>query len=96
MGNKHRQQSPVPEKETFLPVNCGNDIQIIDNVADYPLGAWNIVYGTVVIDPQKYPKATYKWTVEPIKRNLNSGNLQIGIASDWNEVESKGGFCAKI
>ena len=52
-----------PFEEAFLPHNCGNRIKIIDNVADYPGGDWNIVYGAVVIDPQKYPRAVYKWTL---------------------------------
>ena len=83
-SSKHSYSTWAPSK-AFLPHNCGNDIEINGNVADYPKGSWNIVYGEVVIDPQKYSQAIYNWTLEPIKRDLYSGNMFIGIVSDWKE-----------
>ena len=75
-------------EEAFLKSNCGPDIVIQGNEANYAKGAWNIAYGDVVIDPESYPNAVYKWILEPINRNLDAGNMAIGIASNF-DIKSK-------
>eukprot|EP01084_Bolivina_argentea_P299099 515542_1 len=51
--------------EKFLKKNCAKDITISSNQTEIynALYCWNTCYGNVVIDPQKFPNAQYKWTI---------------------------------
>ena len=68
------------ESEKFIPQNCGSDIVIDGNVIDYPKGNWNMAYGDLIIDPDKYPNGKYKWKltnwIDPSQIIVSNINLE--------------------
>ena len=71
--------------EKFLKTNCDKAITIDKGNHIHTSTGFFVAYGNVVIDPQKYPNAMYKWTMEVVKV---SGNIIIGITSSPWKVES--------
>ena len=71
--------------ESFIPENCGPDIVIDGNSAEYKDCHWNTVYGNVTIDGSGFPNAIYEWTIKPIANANNMINLIIGISSNLNK-----------
>ena len=68
--------------ESFIPENCGPDILIDGNCAEYKKGHWNTVYGNVIIDGSAFPNAIYKWTL----RLFTDPYLNIGICNNFIEM----------
>ena len=70
--------------ESLIKENCGPDILLDGNCAEYKQGRWNTVYGNIIIDGNKFPNALYKWTLKPLK--IGSDIINIGISTNFSEM----------
>ena len=67
-------------QESFLPANCGANMEIKDNEVICKKVYWNSAHGNVRIDASKYPNAIYAWKIR-VNECICGVNVAIGITT---------------